>query len=174
LGTNVSFSVNIKGGALPGLEALRHRMEDANKSVLVGVPVGAEPEPDGTPMAMIAAVHEFGSPEQNIPERSFLRGGIRRGTPKFGKLNERNLSAVVRGTMTVAQSLGQLGAMAAGEVKREFTTADFAPIAQATIYARKRRFGKASTRPLIATGNLRQSITWVEAGAESSNARVIR
>jgi hypothetical protein len=70
--------------------------------------------------------------------------------------------------------MGQLGALAAGEVKREFTTADFAPLKQSTIDARKRKFGKASSRPLVATGNLRQSITWVEAGSESANARVVR
>lgn len=170
----MSFSVKSSGGALPGLKALRQRMKDANKSVLVGVPVGAKPEEDGTPMAMIAAVHEFGSPEQNIPERSFLRGGIRRGMPKFSALNEKNLRAVVQGESTVSQAMGQLGALAAGEVKREFTTADFAPLKQSTIDARKRRFGKASSRPLIASGNLRQSITWIEAGSESANARVVR
>jgi phage gpG-like protein len=138
--------------------------------VLVGVPAGEfEESPEGAvPMAMVAAVHEFGCPEKNIPERSFLRGGIRRGAPKFQRLNAANLRAIVLGGKTVAEALGQLGAVAAGEVKREFTAGTFAPNKPATI-ARK-----GSSRPLIDTGSLRQSITWQLEGSESSHARIVR
>jgi hypothetical protein len=160
-------------GELPGLKSLIKRMNDANRRVLVGVPAGAKDEDDGTPVAMIAAVNEFGLPEHNIPERSFLRGGIRRGIPKFNRVNEDSLRKVVRGEMTVATAIEKLGVVATGEVKREFVAGNFQPLKPATIAARKRKFGKASTRPLIASGNLRQSITYVLDGQQSSKARVI-
>jgi phage gpG-like protein len=162
--------VTVTGGDLPGLKALAQRMKEASRSVLVGVPAGEfEESPEGAvPMAMVAAVHEFGCPEKNIPERSFLRGGIRRGAPKFQRLNAANLRAIVLGGKTVAEALGQLGAVAAGEVKREFTAGTFAPNKPATI-ARK-----GSSRPLIDTGSLRQSITWQLEGSESSHARIVR
>ena len=167
------MSVHVSGGDLPGLRALESRIREANRSVLVGLPEGAKAEEDGTPVAMIGAVHEFGSPEQNIPERSWLRGGIARGQPKFNRLNRANMALVVLGKKTVEESLGQLGAVAAGEVKREFVVGDFEPIKPATIAARERKLGKKSTRPLIASGNLRQEITW-QLEAPSANARVIR
>lgn len=122
---------------------------------------------EAIPLAMIAAVHEFGCPERNIPERSFLRAGIRRGTPKFRLLNVDSLKKVLRGEMTIEQALDKLGVVAAGEVKREFVVGTFAPLKQAT------KDRKGSSRPLIDTGQLRQSITHQIEGTQSSKARVI-
>lgn len=179
------MSFEMKGGDLPGLKTLIERMNGANRSVLVGVPVGSADEEDGTPMAVVAAANEFGSPEHNIPERSFLRGGIERGKPKFNKINIDSLRKVLLGKMTIEQAVEKLGVMAAGEVKREFVVGTFAPNKPATI-TRKLR-GKVSgkrlkkvlamepsettsiSRPLIDTGALRQSITYIVEGA--SNAR---
>jgi hypothetical protein len=114
-------------------------------------------------LAMVAAVHEFGSPEQGIPERSFLRGGIRRATPKLNAVNIDSLRKVLLGKMTIEQAVEKLGVVAAGEVKREFVVGTFVPNKPATI-ARK-----GSSRPLIDTGSLRQAVTYVVEGA--SNAR---
>lgn len=127
----------------------------------------AEAKTEAIPLAMIAAVHEFGSPEHNIPERSFLRGGIRRGTPKFHAVNVDSLKRVVNGEMTVDQAVNKLGVVAVGEVKREFTVGKFVPLKPATI---KR---KGSSRPLVDTGQLRQSITYVLEGKQSANAKVV-
>lgn len=180
--------MHMTGGDLPGLKRLRERMKDCNKGVLVGVPRGAGDEgrhartdkqqarynstqasasPESTPLAMVAAVHEFGSPEQGIPERSFLRGGIREGVPKFNRLNEANLRAVVLGSKTVDQSLDMLGVVATGEVKRKIRQGPFEPLKQSTIDR------KGSSKPLIDTGQLIQSITYVRDGSQSANARVI-
>jgi hypothetical protein len=175
----------MSGGDLPGLKALMARMNSANRSVLVGVPAGVEHTAfkadvtfdngkkakvtvkhdagGGTSMATIAAVHEFGSPEQGIPERSFLRGGIRRAAPKLNAVNIDSLRKVLLGKMTIEQALEKLGVVAVGEVKREFVVGSFVPLKPETI---KR---KGSTRPLIDTGNLRQAVTYVVEGA--SNAR---
>jgi len=160
------MKATVVGGNLPGLSALRERMKDANRAVLVGVPAGKS-EPDGTSLALIAAVHEFGSPENNIPERSFIRAGILRGRPKFERLNAANLRLVVLGKKTVEQAIEQLGVVASGEVKREFTVGTFEPLKPATI-ARK-----GSSKPLIDTGNLRQAITYVIEGAQSPGAKVV-
>ena len=172
--------MHMTGGDLPGLKRLRERMKDCNKGVLVGVPEGAKAKqrikkagsPDrtvesGTALAMVAAVHEFGSPEQGIPERSFLRSGIREGVPKFNRLNEANLRAVVLGSKTVDQSLDMLGVVASGEVKRKIRQGPFQPLKQATIDR------KGSSKPLIDTAQLVQSITYVRDGSQSANARVI-
>jgi hypothetical protein len=138
---------------MPGIRRLAKIIEEANRSVVVGVPEG-KAEADGTPLAMIAAVHEFGSPEHNIPERPFIRNGIAAGRPKFSRLNAANLQLILAGRKTVTDSLNELGVMAAGEVKRGITTLKFAPLKPATI-ARK-----GSSRPLVDTGQLRQSVTY--------------
>jgi phage gpG-like protein len=173
----------MSGGNLPGLKALMARMNGANRSVLVGVPSGEHTksmekitfesgktkrvtvtaDKGDVSLATIAAVHEFGSPEHNIPERSFLRGGIRRAAPKLNAVNIDSLRKVLLAKMSIEQAIEKLGMVAAGEVKREFIVGDFVPNKPATI---KR---KGSSRPLVDTGQLRQSITFIVEGA--SNAR---
>lgn len=163
----------VKGGDLPGLKALIGRMKDANRNVLVGLPSSAKAEADGTPSAVVGATHEFGDPDRNIPERSWLRGGIQLGRPKFERLNRVNLRMAVLGMKTIEQGLNELGTMAVGEVKRGFTALTFTPLKPATIAERKRKFGKSSTRPLIASGSMHQEVTYILDGQQSDNARVI-
>ena len=122
---------------------------------------------DAIPLATIAAIHEFGSPDHNIPERSFLRAGIRRGMPKFRDVNFDSLRKVVLGKMPVEAAIERLGVVAVGEVKREFVVGRFKPLKPETI---KR---KGSSRPLIDTAQLRQSITYVVEGKQSAKARII-
>lgn len=130
-------------------------------------------------LAELAAIHEFGAtierghatgprtPMQNargtntgskirIPARSFIRSTfyVRRAnalTTICGKLAKQ----VVTDGMDVKRALGILGAWAVGEVRSTFTEIDIPPpLAQSTIDA------KGSSKPLIDTGQLKNSITW--------------
>lgn len=121
--------------------------------VRVGFPQGKS-EADGTPVAMIAAVHEFGSPERGIPERSFLRSGMRENGEKYVRLNKVNLVRILRGQLTVEQALGQLGEMAKGDVQQKIRSGDFAPLKPATVNR------KGSSKPLVDTGQMVQSVTY--------------
>ena len=134
-------------------DELKRRLGGADKVVNVGVPEGKKEE-DGTPVAMVAAVHEYGSPSQGIPERPFLRVAVQKNRIKYVRLNRINLVKMLRGQATVEQALGQLGEMAKGDVQTEIRSGDFAPLKPATI---KR---KGSSRPLIDTGQMVQSIQW--------------
>lgn len=94
-----------------------------------------------------------------IPERPFLRVGIRRNLEFFARLSRANLVRLARGQITMAVALGQLGAAAAGKVQKEISDGHFTPNAPSTIRA------KGSSKPLVDTGALRQAITWtVEQG----------
>lgn len=138
-------------------EALTRRFAElAGHSVMVGIPQGDNGRTDGGDIgsAGILAVHEFGAPELGIPERSVVRRSIRENLGKYKKLNLVNLRKVVRSEMTVAQALGILGAVAAGDVQMTIRKADLAPLKPATI---KR---KGSSKPLIDTGQVIQSITF--------------
>lgn len=135
------------------LKRLQRALSGKPKKVVhVGFPEGGPDKESGISVAGVAAAHEFGG--GNAPERPFVRTGIRRGVPEQMALNKANLKAVVRGDLTVPQALGQLGLMAAGQVQREITEGDFAPLQDATV---KR---KGSSKPLIDTGQMRQSVTY--------------
>jgi hypothetical protein len=134
-------------------DELRARIKADHSKINVGIPAGKN-EADGTPVALIAAVHEFGSPEKGIPERPFLRTTIQENRGKYVQLNRRNLVAVLNGKMTIEQALGQLGDVAKGDVQARIVSGGFAPLKESTI---KR---KGSSKPLIDTGQMRQSIAW--------------
>lgn len=151
---HASVSVKVLKDIDPkALDRLRQRLVGDNRVVNVGVPEGKREE-DGTPVAMIAAVHEFGSPSQGIPERPFLRVAAQRNRQKYVRLNRINLVKILRGQATVDQALGQLGEMAKGDVQTEIRSGVFTPLKEAT----KKR--KGSSRPLIDTGQMVQSIAW--------------
>lgn len=141
-----------------GVTALAARFKSQWTSVLVGVPKWAK-EADGTPIATIAAVHEFGSSDGRIPERSFLRTGIRAAMPQVQQLNKISLRAIGNGTLSVPVALGQLGALAVGAVQKQITSGSYVPLRPATI----RR--KGSSKPLIDSGSLRASISYQLANA---------
>lgn len=153
-------------GNLRGLQEFAKRIRAGEATVLVGVPVGAPPAEDGTSLAVIAAANEFGvnyalgegqhgPVRRHIPERSFLRAGIRENMGDFRELNARNLRLVARGSMTEDRALGLLGLKAASAVQEKIIDGPFEPNAPSTIAA------KGSSRPLIGkSGQLRQSITW--------------
>jgi hypothetical protein len=136
----------------------------ANRKARVGVPDN-EKEKDGASIAKIAFAHEFGSPKRGIPERSFLRGALNssKNQHELANLNEANLKRVLDGDMTIDTALGQMGLMAASQVQKYITNPEkpFKPLKPATIKRKK------STKPLIDTGNLRQSISWVLEGKSS-------
>jgi hypothetical protein len=166
----ITVTVHIEGGDFPGIKALADRLASMNRSVLIGVPASAKAEADGTSMVLVAAVNEFGSSDGHIPERPFLRQGVKAGADKFERLNRVNLRLIVQGKKSVEESLEQLGVVAVGEVKRNFIKGEFKENAPATIER------KGSSRPLINSGSLRQSITYVVEGSGKenfSNARVI-
>ncbi len=138
---------------LTDLRAMAQRMRNLRGRVEVGVPDGPR-ERGGTSVALVARVHEFGAPAAGIPQRSFLRAGIEKHLPDFQALNAANLTAVAMGTMDFETALGRLGAAAASAVQTEIVTGDFQPLKPATIKRKK------SSKPLIDSGNLRQSVTF--------------
>jgi len=122
--------------------------------ISVGVPEDAAPYPDGTPTAMVAAVHEFGSPSRNIPERSFMRSAIEENQDKYIDLAQAGLQRVIDGHMTLHQLGALIGQAAEDDVKSKITDLQDPPLKEATIKA------KGSDNPLIDTGHLRQSIRY--------------
>ena len=106
-------------------------------------------------MVELAAVHEFGSRDGTIPERSFIRSTFARQRVPLGKMCERLARMVVTKGMDVHQAMTLLGAWGASEVRKTITGGHVEPaLKPATIAA------KGSSKPLIDTGQLVGAITY--------------
>lgn len=104
------------------------------------------------PLAVIAAIHEFGL--DDMPQRSFLRSAYDENLPMIDKMIQRVANGAVFGLGTNA-ALNQLGNVVQGMVQRKIVNGPFVPNSPATIKRKK------SSKPLIDTGHLRQSIRYV-------------
>ncbi len=110
----------------------------------------AEGSPDLT-VADVATFNEFGL---GVPERSFIRAWYdEQGAANRAKF--RALSArVLRGELTQERMLEQLGLLFVGQIQQRITDG----IAPENAESTKKQ--KGSSKPLIDTGQLRQSITY--------------
>ena len=143
----------------PGwLERLLKRYKD--ESVLaVGYPAsetGGIQYPDGTPVTLVAAVNNFGSQSRGIPARPFMEAGAQAALAgDAGKIAAELVPLLNEGKITIEEILEHMGPFAEGAFKAAFTGNEWAPNAQSTIDA------KGSSQPLIDTGLLRNSLTYV-------------
>ena len=120
--------------------------------------------PDGTPVAYVAAVQEFGYSEGGIPPRPFMRttaseqGGS--WTEAFGK----GAKAIARGTFTPHQVMDAVGQLAAGDIRKKISEITSPPLQPATVAARRRRYKDKKTtgsltKPLVDTAVMVNSVT---------------
>ena len=132
-------------------------MEEAKSGpglkVKVGLPVGSQPYPDGTSVIMVGIVHEFGSEDGVIPERSFLRAAMADNADYINLLIAELARTVTSGQRGTRTALELLGTEAASLVQDTIRALRDPPNKAATIRQ------KGSSNPLIDTGHLLQSIT---------------
>lgn len=102
-------------------------------------------------VAEVAAINEFGAPAANVPRRSFLRDYFDEQSGEITELLTRAGQAVYRG-MDPAAAYEAVGLSMVGAIQARISAGIDPPNAEATI-ARK-----GSSKPLIATGQLRSSI----------------
>jgi phage gpG-like protein len=106
-------------------------------------------------IAQIAAIHEFGSKDGTIPERSFMRSAIDANKKQIEKLLKKLLLAVLEGKQTRKVALGLVGEFVSSKMKKRITDGLKPALKAATV---KRKKGKST--PLIDTGQLINSIDW--------------
>lgn len=109
-------------------------------------------------VAGIAAIHEYGAPEQNIPERSFIRGTIEaRSNEVQGFIDHQNKSVLLQ-KLNVREALGRLGLFAVALIKDRIVKEHIPPpLKESTIIA-KTRDGKTGEVPLVNTAQMLNSI----------------
>lgn len=109
-------------------------------------------------MAQLAAVHEFGSPSRNIPARPFMAQTFDKHVAEVNKRVSEIKDRIISGQVTAKQAWAQLGAWYKGMMQKEIRDGGFEPNKLKTIER------KGSDRPLIDTGQLRQSIDFEVVG----------
>lgn len=128
-------------------------MKDAH--VQVGILGDAGMHHSGFSMIELAAVHEFGSRDGRIPERSFLRSTFRDRKEDLTKFLTKIAKQIIADKLSPEDALGQLGLWGAAQVKNQITKQDIPPPLSARTIQRK-----GSTKPLVDTGQLVNSISW--------------
>jgi hypothetical protein len=180
-----------------GLKPVMKSLETIRKKdsyVQVGVLAegkGLDDRGEGMNNAEIAALHEFGSEDGKIPERSFLRSTLNENRAKYVLMLKALLKRLYSQEITVERVLGIMGAQLAADVKKKITAGEIKPPNAPATVARKLglkkdgggrlrggdgRFtkGDGTTRPLVDTGQMVRAITWRVVIQRKSLLRALR
>jgi len=161
------MSVTVRRSGSRKLERILKNMQELQtQTIKVGFFEDSTYE-DGTPVAYVASIHEFGYPAGNIPSRSFMRTTAKEQSAEWADLAGQAVTAVADGRLS-AKTVGErLGGKAAGDVKKTISKIRTPPLKKSTIKARKRRLAKGGkttkkgiTKPLVDTGVLLAAVTF--------------
>jgi len=131
--------------------------------------------PNGTQVAYVAAIQEFGSPSNNIPPRMGLRAMIKDVQPYWSKVTSFAAKRMLRGELEYDGALELIGSVAEGSIRKQIASVTEPPLKQSTIDARDRRraSGQASTatgaKPLVDTGYMLATVTHIVANKGSQS-----
>lgn len=140
----------IKGGTTyrQKLDEIRKALSKA-RTLRVGFMENAT-YPDGTSVPMVAAVNEFGAPSRGQPPRPFFRRMIK---AKQGEWPGALRTLLKSNDYDAHAALDALGQGIAGQLVESINELTDPPLAPSTVR------GKGFDKPLIETGQMRNSVT---------------
>ncbi|HEV2540198.1 MAG TPA: hypothetical protein VGU03_10875 [Frateuria sp.] len=141
---------------LSGGEGLRAKLEEVRQKVGKGelLRLGFLENatyPDGTPVAYIAAINEYGNPANNQPPRPFFRRMIAEKSPGWGASMAKVLKAA---DCNLDVAFGRMGEGIRGQLQASIRQLDAPALAAATIAA------KGFEKPLVDTGHMLNSVDY--------------
>lgn len=151
----MSLKVKIKIKDRIVIDVRKAIKEAQSKDVVkAGVLESAGSYPDGLHAAEVATFHEFGT--RDIPQRSFLRSTERENREALFVLFQQLTMHVLLRKMTANKALGLVGEKMKGLIQKKIANGDpnWKKLEDSTIAA------KGSSKALIDTGQLRQSINY--------------
>lgn len=151
MSVNATFRLNGAG------QKLYKQIDELKKGqVFIGFPEGEAthtgPNGESADMALIAAYNEYGT--STTPARPFLKQTVDGNRDKIKAMCEQTAKDISDGKPT-EQCLKQLGAFGVGLVQETIANGSFAPNSPQTVKK------KGSDKPLIDTGQMRQSVHYV-------------
>lgn len=155
-GSRVSAGGRIVERDLGHKEIVRRLGEIKGMTVKVGIleSAGIHPGPEGLSNAEIGTVHEYGDPSRNIPQRSFIGSAMDEQRDALVKFAAASVRSAIDGKRNVREAGSLLGEKAKAAIQSKIVTGPFVPNAPRTIAL------KGSSKPLIDTGHLRQSVSY--------------
>lgn len=142
---------------------LRSIQQLASNEVLIGIPATTTERQDGEAInnATIGYIQERGSPVNNLPARPFLVPGVEKAQKAATDELKKGADEAMDGNAQGAEkALHRAGITASNSVKATINAGVPPALADSTLAARRRR-GRTGEVPLIDTGSLRNSITYV-------------
>ena len=92
---------------------------------------------DGTPVAYVAAIQEFGDPARSLPPRSFMRTTFSEQQNQWANLATNGAKAIAKGNATSLQVADLLGITAAADVRAKISSITSPPLTDTTLRLRK-------------------------------------
>jgi hypothetical protein len=135
-----------------GIKFQKMLNELAGKEVRIGFQHGKASEDDGTDICDIAAWNELGT--EHTPSRPFLRKSVDENESKINAFLQSKKKELVSG-ISAEQVLKEIGIFQKDLIQEKITDGDFIPNAESTVQR------KGSSKPLIDTGRMRQSVNFV-------------
>lgn len=147
----------------------------ARQKVLIGIPAEKAGRSDGAmDNATLGYIHEYGAPEANIPARPFLGPGIEASeaiiVAELRRAAEKAITLatdgdVAGGKAAITEGQHRIGLKTVSTIQGRITAGLSPPLLDRTVYARlhrkKNRRSGPDMKPLIDTGKLLASITYV-------------
>ena len=159
---------NFKGG-----EALRTKLQEirdriGKQSVVkVGFLEGAT-YPDGTPVAMVAAIQNYGAPAASIPARPFFSNMVAEKSPDWGK----SLGALVKANdYDVQQALSQMGMEIASQLRTSIKETNEPALSPVTLMLRKMYGNRPEEITGASVGEAARRVEAGEKGATGTQAK---
>ena len=138
-----------------GVKGLLERIAALGEpKVYIGIPSSTNARQGASNNATIAAVHEMGAPSRNIPARPFLIPTVQNNADKYTNLMAQGFRNALQDKEKAAEVYEKIGLVASSDVKDYIVSGQFVPLKQSTIDR------KGSSKPLIDTGELRNSISY--------------
>lgn len=145
------------------IEKLLHKMAKA-PHVAVGI-LQDEAVADNFSMVDLALVHEFGTRDGRIPQRSFIRSTCDAKRSEHIRLSDNLQSKIIEGKLTLRQALAQLGEVVEKDMVQTINQGIKPDIADSTkktkirsLKRQRKRLTGVGFKPLIETGRLKGSI----------------
>lgn len=104
--------------------------------------------PDGTSVALVASIQEFGAPKAGIPPRPFMRATVAAKSSTWGEAVAANLKAH---DYDAATALDAVGMGIEGQIRDQIIATDTPPLSPVTLMLRKMR---SEDQSLVVTGKV--------------------
>lgn len=140
------------------------RMIKAAQAVQAKVGILEGTYPDGTPVATVAAAHEFGSPATGLPARPFMRSTVQNKSKDWTEAIGKTLTDNLLNKNGGKVALETLSDLIVADLRASIDEMVEPSLKEATM-ARK-----GSSQPLVDTGLLRDSLDAVVGNKDDSGA----